>query len=165
MLNLIKSKLSNIRIPTTTVLLILLLVTSGVSLILYEMANSQHPVVISSMTTFYTPGQHRNCKWVLHISDTITTFPGETSSVQIGIPDVIKDGYLSGILQNGPGNTLLLAFSLPNQPPKAPPIIMTASYTKDMLPIKNIRFRVFNSTALTMNLYHSYDACVEATME
>ena len=165
MLKLIKSKFSSIRIPTTTILLVLLFIVSGASLTIYKMANSQHPVVIRSMTTFYTPGQHKNCKWVLHISNTITTFPGETSSVQIGIPDVIKDGYLSGILQNGPGNTLLLAFSLPNQPPKAPPIIMTASYTRDMLPIKSIRFRVFNSTALTMNLYPSYEACVEATME
>jgi len=42
---------------------------------------------------------------------------------------------------------------------------MTASYKKEELPLTKVRFRVFNSTAMSMVLYNSYESCVEATME
>ena len=76
-----------------------------------------------------------------------------------------KDGYISGIVQNGPGNSLLLAFKLPTQSDKTPPIVMTASYEKEDLPLKQMRFRVFNSSVMSMVLYSSYQECVEATMQ
>ena len=128
-------------------------------------ANNLHPIVFPKESTYYTPGQHGNCKWVVHISSRITTEAGDNSSAQIGIPDVIKDGYIAGILQNGPGNSLLFAFKLPTQSDESPPIVMTASYKKEELPLTKIRFRVFNSTAMTMVLYNSYESCIEATME
>ena len=128
-------------------------------------ANNLHPTVFPKESTFYTPGQHGNCKWVVHISNRITTEAGDNSAAQIGIPEVIKDGYIAGILQNGPGNSLLFAFKLPTQSEESPPIIMTASYKKEELPLKKVRFRVFNSTAMTMVLYNSFESCVEATME
>ena len=151
-------------IPTRILLLVILLVATAGSYYIYQMANSQHPVILKGGSTYYTPGQHRNCKWVLHISDTVTTFPGETSSVQIGIPEVIKDGYISGILQSGPGNSILLAFSFPGQK-SSPPIIMTSSYKLEDLPLGRTTFRVFSSTAMTMTIYPTYDDCVEATMQ
>ena len=92
------------------ILLILLVLVSGLSLYYYTKANSLHSTVIPSKSTFYTPGQHENCKWIIHFSNKITTEPGDNSPAQIGIPEVIKDGYISGIIQNGPGNSLLLAF-------------------------------------------------------
>jgi len=128
-------------------------------------ANNLYQTVFPKESTFYTPGQHGNCKWVVHISNRITTEAGDNSAAQIGIPEVIKDGYIAGILQNGPGNSLLLAFKIPAQSDASPPIIMTAAYTKDELPLKKVRFRVFNSTAMTMVLYNTYESCVEATME
>jgi hypothetical protein len=76
-----------------------------------------------------------------------------------------KDGYISGIVQNGPGNSLLLAFKLPTQSDKTPPIVMTASYEKEDLPLKQMRFRVFNSSVMSMVLYSSHQECVEATMQ
>jgi len=60
---------------------------------------------------------------------------------------------------------LLFAFKLPTQSDESPPIIMTASYSLDELPLKKVRFRVFGSTLMTMVLYSSYEGCVEATME
>jgi hypothetical protein len=146
-------------------LLGILALVSAISFHYYVKANSLHKTIISKRSTFYTPGQHSNCKWVVHFSNTITTESGDTSPAQIGIPEIIKDGYISGIVQNGPGNSLLLAFKLPTQSDKTPPIVMTASYREKDLPLKKMRFRVFNSTAMTMVLYSSQQECVEATMK
>ena len=112
-------------------LLGILAITGAVALHYTIKANSLHSTVVPKESTFYTPGQHSNCKWVVHISNKITTEPGDTSSAQIGIPEVIKDGYIAGILQNGPGNSLVFAFKLPTQSDNSPPIVMTASYKKE----------------------------------
>ena len=146
-------------------LLSILALSCAVALHLQIKANNLYKTVFPKESTFYTPGQHGNCKWVVHISNRITTEPGDNSSAQIGIPEVIKDGYIAGILQNGPGNSLLFAFKLPTQSDESPPIIMTASYKKEELPLKKVRFRVFSSTVMSMILYSSYESCVEATME
>jgi len=146
-------------------LLGILALAAAVSLHYQIKANNLHKTVIPKETTFYTPGQKDNCKWIVHVSDKITTEPGSNSPIQIGIPEVIKDGYIAGILQNAPGNSLLFALKLPTQSKKSPPLVMTHVYDKEKLPIKKARFRVFNSTVLTMILYDNYDACIEATME
>tara|TARA_Y100000592_G_scaffold98328_1_gene171158 strand:+ start:346 stop:822 length:477 start_codon:yes stop_codon:yes gene_type:complete len=146
-------------------LLGLLALTAAISLHLQIKANSIHKTIINKQTTFYTPGQKDNCKWVIHVSNKVTTEQGSNSPIQIGIPEVIKDGYIAGILQNAPGDSLLLAVKLPTQSKNSPPLIMTHVYNKEKLPLKKVRFRVFSSTVLTMILYDSYDACVEATME
>ena len=77
-------------------------------------------------TVYYTPGQLRNCKWVIHTSGDLTTFPGDVTSIQIGIPEAAGHGYIEGVLENGPNSTLLLAFNLPGTTKKSPPIIMTS---------------------------------------
>jgi len=146
-------------------LLIVLALVSGASFYIYTKANSVHQTVITGKSTFYTPGQHENCKWLVHFSNTITTEEGDTSPAQIGIPEIIKDGYISGIIQNGPGKSLLLAFKIPTQSDKTPPIVLTSTYTLEELPLKTISFRVFNSTAMRMVLYSSQEKCVEATMK
>ena len=152
---------SNLRVT----LLSILALVAAVSLHLQIKANNMHKTVISKKTTFYTPGQKDNCKWVIHVSQEITTEPGSNSPIQIGIPEVIKDGYIAGILQNAPGDSLLLALKLPTQSKNSPPLVMTHVYDKEKLPISNARFRVFNSTALTMVLYDTYETCIEATMK
>jgi|TARA_R110002020_G_scaffold51770_2_gene146250 hypothetical protein len=136
-----------------------------VSIHFYIKANSMHKVVVPGQSTFYTPGQHENCKWLVHFSNTVTTEEGDTSPAQIGIPEIIKDGYISGIIQNGPGKSLLLAFKIPTQSEKTPPIVLTSTYTLEQLPLKTISFRVFNSTVMRMVLYSSHEKCVEATMK
>jgi hypothetical protein len=146
-------------------LLGILALTVAVSLHLQIKANNQYKIVIPKQTTYYTPGQKDNCKWVIHVSDRITTEPGSNSPIQIGIPEVIKDGYIAGILQNGPGDSLVLALKLPTQSKNSPPLVMTHVYSKEKLPMRKARFRVFSSTIMTMILYDSYDSCIEATME
>ena len=146
-------------------LLSVLAFVAAVSLHYQIKANDLHKTIIPKQTTYYTPGQKGNCKWVIHVSNEITTEPGSNSPIQIGIPEVIKDGYIAGILQHAPGNSLLFAFKLPTHSKKSPPFVMTHVFSTDELPLKKARFRVFNSTALTMVLYNSFEACVEATME
>ena len=146
-------------------LLSILCLVSAIGLHYQIKADNQFKTVFPKESTFYTPGQHSNCKWLVHISSEITTEPGDNSAAQIGIPEVIKDGYIAGILQNGPGNSLVFAFKLPTQSDESPPIIMTASYKIQELPLKKIKFRVFGGSAMTMILYNSYESCVEATME
>jgi hypothetical protein len=155
-------------IPKTkfrVILLGILALSCIVSLYFHIRANSHYQTIIEKQSTYYTPGKKDNCKWVIHVSDKITTQPGSNSSIQIGIPDVIKDGYIAGLLQNAPGNSLLFAFKLPVQSEKSPPIVMTHVYDKNDLPLTKARFRVFGSTVLTMILYSSYEDCIEATME
>lgn len=147
------------------ILVIILSLACTISVFYYIKAERTHKVIVSEKTTFYTPGQKNNCKWIIHISNDITTEPGSSSSVQIGIPEVIKDGYIAGILQNAPGNSLLLAVKLPAQTRNSPPLVLTHIYNKNKLPIKQARFRVFNSTVLTMVIYNNYESCVEAIME
>lgn len=148
-----------------SLLLGILALSSAIALYYQTKANSLYPVIFPEKSAFYTPGQNGNCKWVVHISDKITTRPGDNSAAQIGIPEVIKDGYIAGTLQSGPGNSLLFAFKLPTQSDESPPIVLTATYKKEDLPLRKIRFRVFNSTVMTMVLYSSQEACVEAIME
>ena len=146
-------------------LLSVLALTAAIALHFQYKADNVHKTVIAKKTTFYTPGQKDNCKWIIHVSQKITTEQGSNSPIQIGIPEVIKDGYIAGILQNAPGDSLLLAVKLPTQSKNSPPLVMTHVYNKDKLPLTKARFRVFSSTVLTMVLYDSYDACIEATME
>ena len=145
-------------------LLGILALSCAVALYYQAKVDNLHQTIFPKNSTFYTPGQHSNCQWVVHISDRITTQSGNASPVQIGIPEVIKDGYIAGTLQSGPGDSLLFAFKLPAQSDKSPPIIMTASYKKEQLPLKTVRFRVFSSTVLTMVLYSTFEDCIEAIM-
>ena len=147
------------------VLLGVLFIVSVLGVYYHIKANNLYQTVFPKQSTFYTPGQHGNCKWVVHITDEITTQSGDNSSVQIGIPEVLKDGYIAGLMQNGPGHSLLFAFKLPTQSDDSPPFIMTASYKKEDLPLSQIRFRVFSSSLMTMVLYSSYEKCIEATMK
>jgi len=146
-------------------LLGILVLSCAISVHFYIKANSVHQVVIPGKSTFYTPGQHGNCKWLVHFSNTVTTEEGDNSPAQIGIPEIIKDGYISGIIQNGPGQALLLAFKIPTQSDKSPPIVLTSTYTLEQLPLKTISFRVFNSTVMRMVLYSSQEECIEAIMK
>jgi hypothetical protein len=147
------------------ILLVTLVLVSVASSYIYLKANNIHKTVIQGNSTFYTPGQHDNCKWLVHFSNSITTEPGDNSPAQIGIPEINKGGYISGIIQNGPGNSLLLAFKIPTQSEKSPPLVLTATYTAEELPLKTISFRVFNSTIMRMVLYSTQEQCVESTMK
>jgi|15BtaG_2_1085339.scaffolds.fasta_scaffold01422_8 hypothetical protein len=149
----------------STLLLSLLLIACGVSFYTYTLANQKFPTIFHSKSVFYTPGREDNCKWVIHISERVTTAAGDTSHIQIGIPEISEEGYIPGIIQSGPGNSIILAFKLPTKSNKIPPVILTATYEPEDLPISSMRFRISNSTTLTMVIYNSYEKCLEAIME
>jgi len=153
------------KIKLRVTLLSILALAAAISLHLQTKANDLYQTIVPKQSTYYTPGQRNNCKWIIHVSHEVTTEPGSNSPIQIGIPEVIADGYIAGILQHAPGNSLLFAFKLPTQPKDTPPLVMTHVFDTKKLPLKEARFRVFNSTALTMVLYDTFEKCVEATME
>ncbi len=153
------------KIKLRVTLLGILALVAAIALHYQSKANNLYTTIVPKQSTYYTPGQKNNCKWVIHVSHKITTEPGSNSPIQIGIPEVIKDGYIAGILQHAPGNSLLFALKLPTQSKDSPPLVMTHVYDPKKLPLIKARFRVFNSTALTMVLYNSYEKCIEATME
>ena len=84
---------------------------------------------------------------------------------QVVISEAAEHGYIEGVLENGPNQTLLLAFKLPGTTKKSPPVMMTSKYSGRELPLKSLRFKVFNSSIMTMMLYSTFEKCVEATME
>ncbi len=156
-------KLPKLKLRVT--LLGVLAFSAAIALHYQTKANSLYKTIIPKQSTFYTPGQNNNCKWVVHISQEITTEPGSNSPIQIGIPEVISEGYIAGILQHAPGDSLLFAFKLPTQRKESPPLVMTHVFDPKKLPIEKARFRAFASTVLTMVLYSTYDQCIEAIME
>ena len=85
------------NIKLRVVLLGVLAIASAVALYYQIKADNLYQTLIQKETTFYTPGQKDNCKWVVHVSQQITTEPGSNSPIQIGIPEVIKDGYIAGV--------------------------------------------------------------------
>ena len=153
------------QIKLRVTLLGMLALVAAIALHYQTKANNLYKTIVPKQSTFYTPGQKNNCKWVVHVSHELTTEAGSNSAIQIGIPEVISEGYIAGILQHAPGNSLLFAFKLPTQSKDSPPLVMTHVFDVNKLPIKEARFRVFNSTALTMVLYSTYEKCVEASMQ
>ncbi len=67
-----------------------LIFSSLLSLYLYSKANALHPVIFPAKSTFYTPGQHDNCKWVIHISDKITTESGDIPLLKLAFLKLLK---------------------------------------------------------------------------
>ena len=142
-----------------------LAVSIAISYFIYDKAENHGEVVLKAGSSFHTPGNKNNCKWVLHISSDITTESNQVASIQIGIPELLENGYIPGILQSNKGNTLIAAFIIPGQPKTVPPLLMSAIYSTDKLPLDFIRFRIFGSTVMSMALYSTKEKCIEALME
>ena len=51
----------------------ILALVSAISVHYYIKANNVHKIIIPEKSTFYTPGQHGNCKWLVHFSREVTT--------------------------------------------------------------------------------------------
>lgn len=155
--------MTTIKKVRTSLLAILSLVLV-VSAYLYIRANNENKTLIHKSAIYYTPGQNDNCKWVFHISQDLIDLPGAAVAVQIGIPEAEAHGYIEGLLEVTNNNTLILAFNFPGRAKSSPPLLMTSSYNINKLPLNSLKFRIFNSTAMVMNLYDSYESCVESVM-
>lgn len=144
--------------------LIIFALVLAVSIQLYVKANQESKVLISKNTVYYTPGQQRNCKWVFHISQNLIDQVGSASAVQIGIPESQVHGYIEGLLEVSEDKTLILAFNLPGVIDNKAPLLMTSKYNNTAFPLSKIKFRIFNSTAMIMNLHNSLESCIEEVM-
>ena len=142
------------------VLLCVLCVTIAVSSFLIYKNNFQPQLVLSKDVTYYLPGQRDNCKWILQIKDDLRDIPGETNEVRIGIPEVQTDGYLSGRVEVGEHGNLMLAFIPPGTQKNKVPVILTADYSDQELPISFLRFRWVQSSTITILIFSTEEACI-----
>jgi len=122
--------------------------------------NVQPQILLSKNTTYYLPGQQNNCLWVIRLDDDIKNYLGSNSEIKIGIPKAQKMGYLAGRIEVGKENTLILAFNPPTTKASKPPIVMTADYSTQILPIESIRFRWTQSSLVTVILFNNHKTCL-----
>jgi hypothetical protein len=142
---------------------VLLLILGIVSLVASSLVyyNSVKPkVVLSGKVTYYLPGQFNNCQWVMQADHNLYNTPGETTEIRIGIPAVQKMGFISGRLEIGPHNTLILAFIPPGKSKDKIPVVLTADYSEKTLPIDFVRFRWAQSSAITILLFSNKEECL-----
>ena len=149
----------------TLMFLVALALTIATSAHFYIKANKENQTLISKNTIYYTPGKQHNCKWVFNVSQNLLDIPGSSSAVQIGIPEATALGYIEGLLEVSSNNTLILAFNLPQASMRAPPFLFTSVYDPSELPLGKLKFKMFNSTIIVMNLYNSYEDCIETTIK
>ena len=141
------------------ILICCLLTTIAGSIFLIQ-KNLQPRVLLSKDTTYFLPGQRKDCLWVVQLDNNIQNQIGSSSEIKIGIPQAQKMGYLAGRIEVGRDNTLILAFNPPTSKTTTSPIIMTADYSTHNLPIKSIRFRWTQSTLITVVLFSNRNVCL-----
>lgn len=152
-----------IRVLTTKrILLLLLTIITLVSSLLIYKNNFQPKIVLADNTTYYLPGQNDNCKWILQAENNLRNIPGETTEIRIGIPAAQTFGYISGRIEVGPHNTLILAFIPPGPNKDKIPVILTADYSEKQLPIDFVRFRWVQSSAITILLFSDINTCLDS---
>ena len=142
------------------VLLCVLCATIAFSSFLIYKNNFQPKLVISKDVTYYLPGQRNNCKWILQADNDLRNIPGETTEIRIGIPEVQAGGYLSGRIEVGQHNNLMLAFIPPGSQKNKVPVILTADYSEQKLPIDFLRFRWVQSSTITILIFSSEERCM-----
>ena len=149
----------------TLVFLAVLALAITTSAYFYIKANEESQTLISKNTVYYTPGKQHNCKWIFNVSQHLLDTTGSSSKIQIGIPEATALGYIEGLLEVSVNSTLILAFNLPQASVQTPPLLFTSTYDPLELPLNKLKFRMFNSTIIVMNLYNSYEKCIETTIK
>ena len=142
------------------ILLIVLCITIVVSAFLIYKNNFKPELVLSQDVTYYLPGQRDNCKWILQVDNDLRNTPGETTEIKIGIPEVQAGGYISGRIEVGQHNNLMLAFIPPGPQKNKVPVILTADYSEQELPISFLRFRWVQSSTITILIFASEEKCI-----
>ena len=120
---------------------------------------------MSKRTTYFLPGQHDNCLWIIKLDNDIRNKPGSSSEIKIGIPQAQKMGYIAGTIEVGRDHTLILAFNPPGTKKGRPPIIMTADYSLQNVPIKSIRFRWVQSSLITVPMFDDRNICLASRVK
>ena len=151
--------MSRVLVRKLLLLVVFLLTTIGSSFLIYK-NNYQSRVVLSKDITYYLPGQRNNCKWILQTDQNLRDVAGETTEIRIGIPEAQTLGYISGRIEVGPHNTLILAFIPPGTHQDKVPVILTADYSEKKIPIDFLRFRWVQSSAITILIFSELDTCL-----
>jgi len=149
------------KLFSRNLLLIYLFVSIFISA-LFVYHNTKPNLLMSKDTTYFLPGQHNNCLWIIKLDNNIRNKVGSSSEIKIGIPQAQKMGYLAGTIEVGRDQTLILAFNPPGTKKDRPPVIMTADYSLQNIPIKSIRFRWIQSSVITVVMFDNRKTCIDS---
>ena len=138
-------------------ILFLLLIAAGATY--YLITASQTPVFVGGQT-YYMPGQNKNCAWNVYFESDVYLKRGSFSNIHIGLPDRESRGSIKGIVESTE-NDLLLAFSFPGSGERGVPIVLVANHDDISNPFEAIRFRLLNSSVLTILVFKDQKSCIE----
>jgi hypothetical protein len=141
-------------------LLVCLIAASVIAAALVYHNNMVPPILLSQDTTYYLPGQKKNCLWIVRLDNDIRDIPGDSSQIRIGIPIAESRGYLGGRIEVGGHQDLFLAFAPPQGSQNKNLVLLTADYSGMATPIKTIRFRWLRSSVITILLFNSRNRCL-----
>lgn len=125
----------------------------------YFISSSQNPIFIEGQT-YYMAGQNKSCAWNVYFESDVYLKRGSFSNIHIGLPDREHRGSIKGIVESTE-HDLLLAFSFPGAGKSAVPIVLVANHDDISNPFEAIRFRLLNSSVLTILVYKDQKSCIE----
>jgi len=140
---------------TRFIILGALLVATGLT---YYLVNITPDLVFKKDTIYYMPGKNNDCTWHVYFENNVYLKRGSFSNIFIGLPNREQNGAIKGIVEST-ATDLLLAFSFPGNIRQAP-IVLTARHNQITAPIDHVRFRLFNSTLLTILIFKDHKSCI-----
>lgn len=114
--------------------------------------------VFEKDTVYYMAGKNKDCSWNVYFENDVYLKRGSFSNIYIGLPAREKRGVVKGIVEST-DQDLLLAFSFPGSS-SAPPIVLTAKHDQVRTPIEEVRFKLFNSSVLTILVFKDQKRCI-----
>ena len=126
----------------------------------YYFISSSNKIVFAEGRTYYMAGQNKSCAWNVYFENDVYLKRGSFSNIHIGLPDREKRGSIKGIVESTE-NDLLLAFSFPGAAGQAAPVVLVARHDDIVSPFESIRFRLLNSSVLTILIFKDQKTCIE----
>jgi len=132
----------------------------GLACLTYYYVDKQSPELIFVQDkTYYMLGKNKDCTWQVYFENDVYLKRGSFSNIYIGLPERESRGVIKGIVEST-GQDLLLAFSY-SANANNPPVVLTANHANIKRSDESIRFKLLNSTLLTVLIYKSQQACIK----
>jgi hypothetical protein len=147
-----------VKIGEKTRLGILLSLLAVAGLTYYEISH-RPALVFKKDTSYFMSGKNRDCNWQVFFEKDVYLKRGSFSNVFIGLPEKQKLGAIKGIVESTDSD-LLLAFSFPGKF-SSPPIVLTSRHQSIKIPYESVRFKLLNSSILTILIYKDQETCMK----
>jgi hypothetical protein len=131
----------------------------GLTCLTYYYIKQTPELIFVQDKTYYMPGKNKDCAWHVYFENDVYLKRGSFSNIYIGLPDRETRGVVKGIVEST-GEDLLLAFSYPGDF-GAPPVVLTAAHKNIKKTNESVRFKLLNSTLLTVLIYKNQQTCIK----